>query len=335
MTKYYLLLCGVLAFGQAPAQDTIRTLFKPSKVRSVGFYIAPEIQYTQSAGDFTPYAGASAMLLFNRHFAVGAAAQHSLDDRFSPDAVAPLYLRSGWAGLKLEYTLKPSSALHLSFPLVIGRGWASADSLTGRQFDGHPHDIDSPRFNRDRRGADFVVIQPGVQLETNLLRNVQLYAGAHYRVAPVVNDATNVPSDALQGLVLNAGIKAGLMAPRIHKRAHDKALPPTVGAAFKEKFPQAGAGVRWHRERNGAWEAEFKDNGTATSATFDANGTWLETEKAIALADLPVALQTTFQNAKIRELNRIEQADGKVLYEVQVKRKEMLFDERGVLILNQ
>lgn len=334
MTKYYLFLPLFLFSGLLSAQDSIRTLFKPAKVRSFGLYVAPEMQYGQSNGAFTPFAGGSAMLLFNRRFAAGLTVQQSVDDRFSPEGVTPLFLRSAFGGLKLEYTLRPSAAVHLSFPLVVGRGIARTDSTRNRNFD-HPHELDGPRFNRDRRGADFVVIQPGVQLEANLLRNLQIYTGVHYRIAPTLNDDASVPSDALQGLAFNVGIKAGwfaIRAPRGHKA---NALPPAVFSAFQAKFPTAPAKVKWHRERNGEWEAEFETNGVETSANFDTNGQWLETETGIAFAELPAALQTSLQDVKTKELTRIQRADGKIRYEVQVKRKELLFDENGVLLFKE
>lgn len=335
MTKYFFFLTLFLFAGALSAQDTIHTLFKPAKVRSFGLYVAPEFQYGQSNGAFTPFAGGSAMLLFNRRFAVGLTAQHSLDDRFSPAGVSPLVLRTWFGGAKFEYTLHPASAVHLSFPLVLGRGLARADSLDFNRDGVHGHNLEGPEFGRNRRDADYFVVQPGVQVEANLLRNVQLYAGAHYRFAPALENNADLPSDALQGAAFNVGLKVGWFAIRAPHRSPSNALPPAVLTAFKAKFPTAPAKVKWHRERNGEWEAEFEDKGVETSANFDANGQWLETETEITFAELPTALQASLKDVKTKELARIQRADGKIRYEVEVKRKDLLFDENGILLFKE
>lgn len=189
------------------AQDTMRMLIRPAKVRYLGLYVAPEYQYGQLNNTFTSLGGASAMLLFNKRFAIGVTAQHSLERRFSPAGVSPLYLNANYGGLKLEYTVNPNGAVHISFPLTIGMGFARADSLQSRQH--------TPGFepgNRPFRGGDrYGVIQPGIHLEANLFRYAKLFAGASYRIAWENSSRTAVlPSNTLQGLSLEAGVKVGL-----------------------------------------------------------------------------------------------------------------------------
>lgn len=340
MTKHTFLLFGAFfAFcNLIQGQDTVRTLFKPSKVKHFGLYVAPEFQYGQIDNRFTPFSGVSGMLLFNRRLAVGVTGMRSLDESFSPSSVTPLVLRSYFGGGKIEYTLKPYKMLHLTFPLVAGMGISNADSLNSRIF-GHHHGFDfdgEGRGGRNNRGNHYFMVQPGVHLEVNVLRNMQVFAGVNYRFSSKVGNTTTntqLPNNLMQGASLSAGVKVGFFAIGSKKRHSRNTPPDAVLNGFMEKFPNAPANVRWHREHQGVWEAEFSANDAATAANFDANGQWLETETAITLADLPVALQTAMKDVKTKEINKIQKADGTVIYEVETKRKALLFDENGIIIM--
>lgn len=105
--------------------------------------------------------------------------------------------------------------------------------------------------------------------------------------------------------------------------------PEAVLAAFKQKFPNA-QDVDWSKEKNGEWEAEFELSGSPEmSATFAADGRWLETETEIAFSELPAPVLTALQGKKVKEAARIEKADGSTVYEAEVKRKDLIFDASG------
>lgn len=217
----FLALCSFFLSGNLVAQDTMRTLIRPAQISSVGLYLAPEFQYGQSNGEFTPYAGGSFMLLFNKRLAIGLTAQRSLRETFSPTGVAPLVLRSAFGGGKLEYTLRPDAALHFSFPLVVGMGEASADSMWYHR--GGMHGVFDDRPIHTGREGSYLVIQPGIQLEANLIRYIKLFAGANYRFTSSVGHASTLPSDALQGFSLSAGLKVGFFDLRLrHKKAEQE-----------------------------------------------------------------------------------------------------------------
>ncbi len=218
MTKQFFLSTAVLLLfaSQMVAQDTTHTLLKLVRPQYLGLYIAPEVQYGQLNGGFTSFGGASAMLMVGKKFAIGVTAQQSLSESYSPKGVSPLYLQSAFGGLKLEYTAKPNAAVHVSFPLVIGAGFASVDSTLNRggNFENH-------KYNNGRDFSDnmSVVIQPGIQVEANLIRYAKVFAGASYRVAIAnSNNAANIPSNTLSGVSINAGLKLGLFDLFIGKK---------------------------------------------------------------------------------------------------------------------
>lgn len=108
--------------------------------------------------------------------------------------------------------------------------------------------------------------------------------------------------------------------------------PEAVLTAFKQKFPNA-QDVDWSKEKNGEWEAEFELPGSREmSATFSADGRWLETETEIAFSELPAPIRTALQGKKVKETARIEKADGSTVYEAEVRRKDLIFDATGKML---
>ncbi len=111
-------------------------------------------------------------------------------------------------------------------------------------------------------------------------------------------------------------------------------VPEAVLHAFQSRFPAARE-VNWEIENKTAYEAEFKLNGIEWSVSFDATGKWLETETEVRLTDLPAPVQTALQGKKVKEMTRIERADGSMVYEAEVKRKDLLFDAMGNLLAEE
>ena len=199
------------------AQDTTHTLIKLVRPQYLGLYVAPEYQYGQYNGTFTSTAGGSMMLLLNKKWGIGVTGQQSFSETFSPSGVKPLVLTTQFMGGRLEYTPKPNAAVHVTFPLVVGIGSASIDSLNKSNGGSHSH-FESG-FNGDRDGNEYVVVQPGIQFEANLLRFIKFFAGANYRLAFQSGNAkTTLHKNTLQGASVNAGLKLGLFDFYIGKR---------------------------------------------------------------------------------------------------------------------
>ena len=224
-----MIFIGLLAFmvntlsAQDAAPDTTHHLLdlKWTRPQYLGIFVAPEFQYGQLNGAFTSMSGASAMLLLNKKWGIGVTGQTSVDRSFSPSGVAPLYLSAQFGGLKMEYTPRPNAAVHVTFPLVVGMGVASADSLSnGRDGRGDLFEVGG-RGNRGNNNRNsFVVIQPSIQIEANLVRFVKLFAGINYRLAFKENSTTNtLPSNTLQGVSFNFGAKMGLFDFHVKQKA--------------------------------------------------------------------------------------------------------------------
>ena len=209
------LLTLSISIFKSNAQEPAKTLFKTPTINQVGLYVAPEYQYGQLKNQFTSLGGASLMLLVNQQFAFGFSGQRSLDQSFSPSGISPLYLHSGMGGLKLEYTPKPASAVHVSFPLFIGMGFAQADSsYTGFR---RVNSDSLMRANRANRN-DYFIIQPGVTVEANVIKYVKVFAGVNYRFAINRDNTNTLPLSTMQGFSAFAGVKVGLFDYNLRRK---------------------------------------------------------------------------------------------------------------------
>lgn len=105
-------------------------------------------------------------------------------------------------------------------------------------------------------------------------------------------------------------------------------VPQKVKDAFSKKFPSAQK-VKWNKEKNDEWEAEFKMNGKEYSANFTSNGEWKETESEIKVSELPApvkkTLETEFAGYKIEEAELAETPQG-TFYEVEVEKDKKEFE---------
>ena len=110
-----------------------------------------------------------------------------------------------------------------------------------------------------------------------------------------------------------------------------KTPPPAVSSSFASQFKNV-TDVDWEKEKNGDWEAEFEQNGSEMSANFNAAGALLETETEIQFDALPAPVQAALKGKKVKETAKIVRADGTVVYEAEVKKKDLLFDAGGKLL---
>jgi len=116
-------------------------------------------------------------------------------------------------------------------------------------------------------------------------------------------------------------------------------IPAAVVSAFKAKYP-AAAKIKWEKENDSEFEAEFMLNKAEMSANFDATGKWIETETEIETANLPTAIQDVvskdFAGYKIKEASKVENANSTTTYEVEVKKDkekiELLLSADGQIL---
>ena len=117
------------------------------------------------------------------------------------------------------------------------------------------------------------------------------------------------------------------------QKLNESQIPAAVKTAFQKQYPSVKAS--WDKE-DVNYEANFKQNGKTMSAVIDKNGTIVETETDIPVADLPKAIQDymkkNYPGTKIEEAAKIVKANGDINYEAEVHHKDVIFDVNGKFI---
>ena len=118
------------------------------------------------------------------------------------------------------------------------------------------------------------------------------------------------------------------------QKTKEKDIPAAVTSAFQKNFPKAEE-LRWDKEGSN-YEASFEWNEVDQSVLFDARGNTLETEMEIAQNELPKAaldyVAAHYNGKSVKEAAKITDASGKVTYEVEIKGKDLMFDNSGTYL---
>ncbi|MBE7173017.1 MAG: PepSY-like domain-containing protein [Williamsia sp.] len=109
-------------------------------------------------------------------------------------------------------------------------------------------------------------------------------------------------------------------------------VPAPVKSALVKKYPEA-KGVSWEKE-DGNYEANWGGkSGEDNSVQFTPSGDFIEIVHAITVNQLPPAaltyIKSNYKGAKIKEAGKVTDAKGKITYEAEVNKKELVFDENG------
>lgn len=103
-------------------------------------------------------------------------------------------------------------------------------------------------------------------------------------------------------------------------------VPTPVKEALTKAYPNAKE-IEWDKEGKG-FEASFEDGKDEISVVFDANGAVLETETEIEVSALPAKVLEGLKGKKVKEA-AIIMKDGKTMYEAEVGKKDLFFDQDG------
>ncbi|RNL53208.1 hypothetical protein [Pedobacter jejuensis] len=106
-------------------------------------------------------------------------------------------------------------------------------------------------------------------------------------------------------------------------------VPSMVKSTFAKNHP--GVKVNWELEKQN-YEAGFTLNGKENSEVYSVKGSLLETEVSIQSSELPALVLAKLKGMKIAEATKITKADGAIIYEAEVKGKDLLFDANGNLM---
>ena len=118
------------------------------------------------------------------------------------------------------------------------------------------------------------------------------------------------------------------------QRISRKKIPVLVRKSFVELYPKVTK-AKWEKE-NGGYEACFKLDSKKHSALFDINGNMLESEVVIDKKELSDAIldyvKQKYPTDKIKEVSKITNSSGIVTIEIELKGRDLLFDNEGKFI---
>jgi hypothetical protein len=113
-----------------------------------------------------------------------------------------------------------------------------------------------------------------------------------------------------------------------------KNVPAPVVATFNAKFPKAKK-IEWEKEKEN-YEVSFTFNKTEQTAVFDPLGNLIETEVEIKKNELPENVNNYvlahYPSEKIKEVSKITTAQGAIVFEVEIQKKDLLFDTTGTFL---
>lgn len=162
--------------------------------KDLGFMVAPSLGLTRMDGAGVALFNVRAGMTVKDRFAMGAFFNTSLNEiKPKSETVPGLYMDHRAFGGFVEYTAFSKKVVHLTFPLYLGYGEVEMDGESG------PVGLDE---------ADFLMAEPSVLLEVNLLRHVRFNMGGGYRF---VGNTTyrNMDQSDLRGFTAWFGIKVG------------------------------------------------------------------------------------------------------------------------------
>ncbi len=183
-------------------QGGIQTLFGPHAV-SNGGYGSFGAGYSVIDGRDAMVVSARGAWIVNHTIALGFAGSGFINDfQYDPVYNEDVNLTGGYGGLLVEPILFPRSPVHLSFPVVgaVGGIAYTRTSRTYNSWDNHSSWVEDT--------DTFFLVEPGVELELNIVRFFRLAFGVSYRFTTDIQ-LFDTPPDALRGLTMDMTFKFG------------------------------------------------------------------------------------------------------------------------------
>ncbi|MBA7572879.1 hypothetical protein ES708_14666 [subsurface metagenome] len=206
-----ILICINICYSQSEEKkqrikdDEIKTIF--GRNLSNGGYGAFSITYSEiDHKDAIQFGGRGAWII-DHGLAIGFGGTGFLND-YHYDTILDqnANLAGGYGGLYIEPILAPRFPFHISFPILLGVGGITytSDNYTGDYRDNYIEDTDV-----------FLIAEPGVELEFNILKYFRIALGAYYRYTSnisleyIITGQPFVGEDVLHGLSMGITFKFG------------------------------------------------------------------------------------------------------------------------------
>lgn len=194
---------GLMSYAQVDQRNEIQTLF--SEQKSLGFYGAFTLGYSQINNQDALVSGGRFALVFNHNTAVGLAGYgfvNNLDGyKWYNDDVLSYSLAGGYGGIFIEPIVSGLRPVHVAFPVIFGLGGIGQirNHYSG-PWDSPFHDIPETDL--------FFIVEPGVELEFNLARFFRTAASLSYRFTSNV-ELVGIDPEVMRGFMFGLTFKFG------------------------------------------------------------------------------------------------------------------------------
>lgn len=179
----------------AQEENSIKSIFRPDvKVTELW---TPEVKINTIQGNVGTLVGFYGGALINRTFLLGIAGGVNLGHP---------RVNYGYFGGIGQFIIKPSNLVHCSGQLLVAYG-------TTKDYEDPKEGLLDNFWNIS--GANFFMMEPGMNLELNLSKRLTFVAGVSYRYVSGLNESnenvqiTHVTNKELSGLNFNIGLKIG------------------------------------------------------------------------------------------------------------------------------
>lgn len=203
-----------LSFGSSAQVDdrTPRTLFGSDHDVHHGGWGGPSTHYSNIMGHDALLVGARGGWLIDHGITIGLAGHGLVTDvpnkaydahrlAFGDSLRRGSLFRMGYGGLLIEPIIAPLSPIHVSLPIIVGAGGCGYQTFMRRSTE---DDIYS--YGEDYQA--FFVVEPGIELEVNVIKLVRFGVGASYRYTSDL-DLPGTGKGALRGLNAGFTVKVG------------------------------------------------------------------------------------------------------------------------------
>ena len=173
--NYVTILFFTILFYQINAQDTDGYIeFDDSQNTVHGVYLGLSAYYGEIEGKSTYLFGGKVAYVANQQFEVGFAGVGFYSDQDSQDILSSDGIYGGYGGFHLEPIFFGKRKVNLAIPILIGGGVVGNVNNNFEDFDFEEWDA-------------YFVFEPGLSVQYNISRFIQLEAGVKYRFSSGVN----------------------------------------------------------------------------------------------------------------------------------------------------
>lgn len=193
-----------------------RTLFSSDKITNGG-YGAILLNYSQIDGKDAFLAGIRGMWIINHGIGIGLGGYGFVNDlQYDAPSNNPYddeyFLAGGYGGLVIEPIIGAKHPVHVSVPVLIGAGGVAYIRDYWMTYPQYP---DQYNYYAEAAAAYFV-LEPGIELEFNMVKFFRIGLGAYYRYTSNINfsvwngeDGYSDISPDLKGFSFGLSLKFG------------------------------------------------------------------------------------------------------------------------------